>query len=561
MQAPEEGWEHSMLRMLENYSVTWGGAGNLVIPTGEQGEVHPRLWSLMENFDADLWAWYVPTLRGNRIANPEGFEQWLRNQSEKWASEQGGTVEEARLMFTTDRWLSSAIGRSELPENLEEEIKSRTSPAVEGGRLQLVSYRAGGFPDRLLVNVLDLNPLPERVHVLHCDDLPLSLRLLVAMRFGTLADEHVTRLERTGISLERVPIGEEDLRYILPFCWLGIGGHYRAENEALLAARETSGSDEGFVAGGPHALSMAGLVRRYRSHFDSDMHLTVVVGSQAHDFAYALALERCGAEVFWLPGEFADGDDDLSRVVLRSLADTIWTAFKFTEGSERSPEICSLSLSANELRAVAERIRQAWPASPWLEEFPVVKNAFRPPFRTPLIADPRWYDQPLEEPFRNEEMQRGMPAVVPTGVQADDPWKINWWVDVEDYHYRFPARAVFNDLVTADHEMVTCVARSSREGISYYSHTMWVVLAGSSLEQMIERPRLRFPSTESLFRHLLNSAGYTMTESPEGRFRRLTTALWGGREALYNDIAHEGTFALLKAWLSQKAQRRGSRRL
>ncbi|MDE0132302.1 MAG: hypothetical protein OXQ32_08605 [bacterium] len=48
MQAPEQGWEHSMLRMLENYSVTWGGAGNLVIPTNGEGAVHSRLWPLIE---------------------------------------------------------------------------------------------------------------------------------------------------------------------------------------------------------------------------------------------------------------------------------------------------------------------------------------------------------------------------------------------------------------------------------------------------------------------------------------------------------------------------------
>ncbi|MDE0233984.1 MAG: hypothetical protein OXM62_03155 [bacterium] len=37
-----------MLRMLENYSVTWGGAGNLVIPTNGEGAVHSRLWPLIE---------------------------------------------------------------------------------------------------------------------------------------------------------------------------------------------------------------------------------------------------------------------------------------------------------------------------------------------------------------------------------------------------------------------------------------------------------------------------------------------------------------------------------
>lgn len=249
--ALEAGWEHSVLRMLENYSVTWGGAGNLVIPTDQQGAVQGRLWSLIEDYDADLWAWYVPTLRDHRVANPEGFGQSLQARCEKWVSEQGGTFEEARLMFTSDRELSSAIGRGVMPEDLVEEIKSRTGPAMEGGRLDLASsYRAGAFPDRFLVDVLDLSPLPERVHLLECDDLPLSLRLLVAMRFGALADEHVARLEGVGISLDRVSISEEDLRYLLPFCWLGIGGHFRTENEALSAVCETSGTDEGFIAGG-----------------------------------------------------------------------------------------------------------------------------------------------------------------------------------------------------------------------------------------------------------------------------------------------------------------------
>ena len=149
-------------------------------------------------------------------------------------------------------------------------------------------------------------------------------------------------------------------------------------------------------------------------------------------------------------------------------------------------------------------------------------------------------------------MQRGMPGAIPTGVQPDLPSNIKWWVDVEDYTYRFPARAALNKLVTAEQENDTCVARSSREGISYYSHTMGLVLGGSSLEQMVERPRLRFPSTESVFRHLLKTAEYTMSESSEGRFRRLTTHLWGGREALHNDVIHKGTFDLLRAWLSAK---------
>jgi len=550
MQVREEGGEHSMLRMLENYSLTWGGAGNLLIPINQEGGIHAGFWPLVEMLDADIWAWFFQTLGGYRAEDSDGFERWLQTACENWVKKHGVTLEEARDSFTSDRILSDPIDTTGLPDDLVEEIKNRTGPALRAEHLMRTGYRPFGFPGRPLVNVLDLRPLPQRVLLFNADNLPMSLRLLLAARFGALSDQHLLQVERAGVSAERIDIGEGDLRDILPFCWLGKGSYYRSGNQALAAARDASRSDHDFVSSGPSSLSLAGCVSLRRSGpFEYDVPITVVVGSQARDFAYAHALEKCGAQALWLPGDFVSGDDDLSRQVLAGLVASIREIL--IEADEQPPlELCSLSVPAGELGAVEKRLRGAWPGWARQGEIRLVEEAHRPPSRLPLIADARWYDEALEEPFRNEAMQRGAPVVVPSRVRAEDPWKITWWVDIEDHAYRFPARAVLNDLVTPEEKVTTCVARSSREGISFYSHTMWFVPGGAPLRQMVERPRLRFPSVENVFRHLLNNAGYTMSESPEGQFRRLTTALWGGREPLHQDITHEGTFALIRAWLS-----------
>lgn len=50
------GWEPTAMRMLENLSVTWGGAGHLIVPVDDVGTMHPELWPVVQLYDADQWA-------------------------------------------------------------------------------------------------------------------------------------------------------------------------------------------------------------------------------------------------------------------------------------------------------------------------------------------------------------------------------------------------------------------------------------------------------------------------------------------------------------------------
>jgi hypothetical protein len=54
-------WHANVLRMIENYSITWGGSHSAIVPVGGDGEVNDRYWPLIERFDADLWGVYQQT--------------------------------------------------------------------------------------------------------------------------------------------------------------------------------------------------------------------------------------------------------------------------------------------------------------------------------------------------------------------------------------------------------------------------------------------------------------------------------------------------------------------
>ena len=555
--ASGQSWMNSALRMLENYSVTWGGAGDLLIPIDKEGEIHPLLWPLVEIFDADLWAVYAETLRGVRLADPNTFEEWLEASARNWVSENGGTIAQARTMLSADHILDDPIGGSQMPEDLVNEITHRTAPALYNDELQTAYFRAAVMPSQPLVNICNLAPLPNIVPILDTSRFPLPLRLLVAMRCGALSAAHIDTLERSSVDVQIIECRDEQLEALLQLCWLGsIGqGGVLLDGAPLCFPRSSVGSTGSrSVYPVPLMLSLVGCTVWSPSQaLPSNTPRTVIVGTTAGDFAYALSLDRCGVPVCWLPGEWALGEDALSRRLLNCLARCLRADRPaMLGGSSRDVQFCSLSMARDEVGQVVERVLAV--AYGRLGTDPkIVDQVSTSNSRVSLIGDQERFNEPLEEPFRGDEMLRTVPVALPSAVGADDPWDITWWIDVGDRHYRIPNRAALSNLLVVESQSWAPLVRSGRDGVTFHSHRMGLSFGGEPLRQIAERPRLRFPSASMVFRHLFEKAGYSISESAAGRYRRLTTDLWGGFDSLYSDLADDAILALLKSWLSETA--------
>jgi len=541
-------WEPAVMRMLENYSISWGGIGNVLIPVDETGSMHKAFWPLVEIFDADLWAGYTSTYRGFQLSNPDGFRQWMDREARKVTRKHGGGIAKAREMLTRDHVMTHPASPWPPPVALADAIRRRTSPAIEHERLNFSMYRADGPPGHRIVDVRDLEPLPKRIRVLDTHRLPTSVQLAVATRCGGLAPSHMKSLVDAGVTVEVVPVEDSDLGVVLRYAWFGPpSGPFRYLGRDSSRPKAAFEEDE-FLQTTPLAgLSAIGSTQMWRWAPDQEeLPVVVVVGSHADDFCYALALDRCGIPTVWLPEEFATGDNEVSEQVRQALAIGVHAGPR--DWDDRRKVLRSLSMSTSRLVDVATRIKSA----SWLSELEleVVEEISLPPYRLSVILDPGCYDDPLEEPFIGDAMARTVPAAIPSAVRSDDPWKLTWWSEVNDPQRPLPSRSALNGLVVADNESWRATARCGRDGISYFSHTMGLVLAGATLQQMSERPRLRFPTAQAVFERLFTGAGFSVQESPAGKFRRLTTELWGDLASLAADLSNPERFALLRGWLS-----------
>ena len=550
-------WGHSALRMLENYSLTWGGARGLLIPVSNGGSVHEALWPLIEMFDADIWAVYNRTLRGCRLADPDRFESDLQGWVADWVERNGGTPEQARLMFTTDYQLDSVDGRLELSETLLDEIKRRTAPVMLRDQVDAYYFGADITPGYPLMNVCGLRPLPDHVTVLDTSGLPPALRVLIAMKCGGLGPRQLDQLEDADIAAEHVAVGPDDLDELLALSWRGkhdppsVVLAKDAASASRFAANRTSDTH---VYAMPSGLSLLGceVLQRIGS-WQFGTPLTVVVGSTADDFAYALALDRCGVPAWWVPDEASLGDDSISARMFDVLAWSIRMERQPLEssGQGKGVEVCSLSIPRDQLRAFCTRLREAG-GGIWGLEVRDAESATVPAQRIELVTITHHANEPLDEPFRGERMLRPVPAALPTAVTSATPLTFSWWVDVEDRGRQLPNRTALHDLLLAEPAATRPLIRSGRDGISYHSLRGGVLLAGEPLRQLLARPRLRFPEAATVFRHLFEHAGYEIAESTTGRYRRLTTDLWGGFDELHKDWADDSTRALLKSWISHE---------
>ena len=407
------------------------------------------------------------------------------------------------------------------------------------------------------MNVCALRPLPDRVTVMDTSRLPLPLRVLVAMRCGGLGPRQQRLLENAGTRVHRVDVGPEDLDELLALCWRGQHDPPRVilDRDALMASRLAEKDAAGnYVYMVPSGLSILGcqVLQRLRSwHFGKP--LTLVIGSTADDFAYALALDRCGLPAWWVPEPRSIQDDSIATRMLATLAASItseWLPFE-QSGRGSGVEACSLSIPRGDLKLLCTQVDKAG-FGIFGTTLSDVARATVPSWRISLVTLRDHASEPLHEPFRHEHMLRPVSAAPPSGITSTAQWGLHWWVDIEDRSRQLPNRAALHELLLADPTFAAPAIRSGRDGISYHSLRGGLLLAGEPFGQTLARPRLRFPKATTVFRHLFERAGYRLEESAAGRYRRLTTDLWGGFDALHKDWADARTRALLKSWLSKE---------
>ena len=149
MLAPEQGWEGAVAGVLGSQSLTWGGAGDIVVPVTADGP-HPAFRSAVQAFDPDWVSSYTTTSADMPPAGDDRF----------WASE----VPDADVA-TVAGWCSPFPGSHGFHPF-----------ASRGQAVQHPLVPLSAFPDAWEPEVADLD----------LGQLDPVLALMVMMRTGTL---------------------------------------------------------------------------------------------------------------------------------------------------------------------------------------------------------------------------------------------------------------------------------------------------------------------------------------------------------------------------------------
>jgi hypothetical protein len=544
-----------VLRIIEGFSRTWGGIGNIIVPV-LSGDVLPeRFWPVFARFDPDRLGLYQPTRRAWQMANPEGFDEWLTGQAQQWMDRHGGTLEKARALLTEDHLMDGPIANLVLSDALQARIRAQLAPLAHREHLEQASFRADQPPGPHLVDLLALDASPTRLQVLRTEGLDPRVRLMLAARTGALSPSHAAGLAERDVTVEEVDLAEADLALLLELCWRrrlrpGAAELRRAFTAALGQATKAlpAYTDDDFLKRTPLGDTMRGCgwFLPTRTSWE-ERPFFVVCGDIITDFCLALALDRCYGDAAWFPQSFVRGDDEAAAAARSTLALVVDGLRSAAEGRRRTV-VTSATLPSSDLVEAAQALLP--------EAVGEDRVSIAEPARLPLglpwrLLDREQFDRVSSEPFVASELAGELPLLRPSEARASDVWACTWQVDVALDGYQLPARWALHSSLAPEQHPWTWL-RSSTDGISYFSHSMGFVAAGSGLEQALARPRLRLPDARGVFNALLAQAGLRSDDSSAGRYTQATLDLWGGLEPLAADLRRPQASKLLHAYLSQQ---------
>jgi hypothetical protein len=295
-------------------------------------------------------------------------------------------------------------------------------------------------------------------------------------------------------------------------------------------------------------LTQAGLVQITR--FGRPGRPVAVIGSTAEDFALAIALDRIGGPVAWVPIEWTT-DPDLKWPVQEGYRDLLYAARSFSQ----PPVVTSISLSDQQLR---EAVEASWPEPIQVGrgdgamvsidgDPPEILPAHQLDLGTPtrLACGPGDYGLPFTSPTRADglggfEFLLPLPANTPSNEQLRGPRRPFWEVDVEVHPPRMPSgRNLRGSAMLADDQGVPMVLlRSGRDGITFHPLSMGLVPGGATLEQSIATPQLRILGLRGWVKALVaqDQPEMKVQLSQAGRRAMILTRLWGSRSAVAQDL-------------------------
>lgn len=556
---PAENWRIPARRMLEAYSRTWGGGGDILLPVDNHGNPRSDWLRILAAFDADVYATYQRSLRGRHLADPEGFEQWVDHECEK-ATAEGRSPEDLREFIFSDPEYRVPISNWRPAEPFIDFVEHWMSPGGHEGHIFSTVFTAdakvGGQAG--VTDLADLHQEPKQIWTLTATDLPDDVQLLLDMRLGAVAPQFRDDMTKAGVGFVDVTAGPDSLSVMLELAWTGSSRSSAGWAEALAQVGEMAmGYDPEVVRSEVHEKSpfKAGLmgcswVARSSTEW-RNRPIIIVAGDAADDFALAMALDRGWGNGIWFPSVLLD--DAFRSTALSTLGSAVMDRVR--SGQVSTP----LVVTSASHGPAANNLLDALTESIWAGRLPelTVADADRLELSEPRrLADLAHLNEIRTEPFLGPDHAGSLnPPLRPSLAQArEDPYACQWMVDVIVDGHKTPDRQVLKHLVRHGDAWAVDSVRPTVSGLAAKSHSDGFVSAGATFEQMLQRHRLRTPPAEEIFTALLNRSGYHLESSIAGRYTREALNRWGGLDEAVATLSDTDLYRILHVFTDSRGK-------
>jgi hypothetical protein len=484
MLAGEEGWERTAVGVLGSLSLTWGGAGDIVIPVTADGP-DPAFRPAVRAFDPDWISAY--RLTSADVPRPDNDEAiWLVDVPDQHVATVAG-------------WCSPFPGRHGFYPF------AARGEAVHSPLVPLLAFTTAWEPETQDLDLSQVDPL---------------LALMVTMRTGTLNDACGLP---DGWEPRLITAGPDDIPALAELALTGTAG--------------SAFSKIGYIREQPLERSMLGM-RRMTPARARRRPWVVVVGGTCADFCFALACDRLLGGATWLPlsrlpGPVLDaGFPALSRHI---------TTASTMNGTRIA--VTSLSLDEAGVEEAREQLR-ARGGSAFSDAHTEVMACGAFTFDYPVrLGDPAHVTLAETSAVHRDDADGALyvDSALLTPVPEVARWadgEATWQVDVRVEGEQPPARQFLGpDALLAEPPVNEDLQiRAGSENLTYHSRSAMFTLAGSTLEMTLARPRLRLPAAAEVLRRLAAAAGYDIRPSQTGRLNATLAALWGGFSQAADDL-------------------------
>ncbi|MFC7593692.1 hypothetical protein ACFQU3_00090 [Terrabacter sp. GCM10028922] len=313
-------------------------------------------------------------------------------------------------------------------------------------------------------------------------------------------------------------------------------------------------SDEGDTWTSAWEPSESATVRVQPWQASRKQHL-VVVGCSADDFALAQGWHVLFGNSFWIP-EDPPFSEKVTNLVLWGLGQDMLSDIEY---HHRQAVLTSTTLNNEQVQAVADNWveRRVRVVTSWVTEDGETvrdesgeKESPVPRLLRPddldfadggLLVVRDQYDVPLALPATTDEYGQikllvDLPPLAPAHPDLDAIPEITWQIDVDTPDFRAPRmRGVSPQVLQHGENSRESFVRSSRNGLSCYSASWGLVMAGSTRTQAMAKPRLQFPSMVTWAGAMASAHGLSTRFSPAGQRVEVLRRLWGSRRHLTQD--------------------------